>query len=157
MNIYKNLMKSAKIHETLLTILFIIYIVFDFATPYSLLSLVNNSIFQVIIFILTISLFFYVNPFVGILGVISILILFNRSKSNIQNLIPNEISKLDKMISYNQLTKNQNNINNITLEEQMVQKMAPPILESNEVFSFNSITGKLFNARNINESISSIN
>ncbi|MHC5180884.1 MAG: hypothetical protein ACYSOW_03290 [Planctomycetota bacterium] len=155
MNIYKDYIKSVKTHESLLSVLLLIYIVLDIQTPMGLLPLVNNGIFQAIMFLLVISLFFYVNPIISVLAIIALLILLQRSKSAIDYMMPSEVSKMNNLISLNQQQINQEIVEHnieepqVTLEENMVELMAPPVLESNEEFSFSAVSNKLHNAENL--------
>jgi len=158
MNIYKDFIKSTKAHESLLVVILIIYIIFDIHTPTHLLSLVNNGIFQAILIILVISLFFYVNPIISILAIIAVFILIDRSKKQINSFALNENNKFNNMLNYNEIANNNNltqyNANNesVELEVDMVNQMAPPVIESNEQFSFQPVTNKQHNAHNVNES-----
>ena len=155
MNIYKDYIKSVKSHECLLSVLLLIYIVLDIQTPMSLLPLVNNGIFQAIMFLLVISLFFYVNPIISVLAIIALLILLQRSKSAIDYMMPSEVSKMNNLISLNQQQINQEIVEHnmeepqVTLEENMVELMVPPVIESNEEFSFSAVSNKLHNAENL--------
>lgn len=155
MNIYKDYIKSVKTHEALLSVLLIIFIVLDIQTPIFLLALVNNGIFQAIMFLLLASLFFYVNPIISILAVIAFLILLQRSKNRKNYMAPSEINKMNHLISLNQQQINQEIIEHnkeephVTLEEDMVESMVPPVIESNEKFSFSAVTDKLHNAENL--------
>tara|TARA_Y100000389_G_scaffold40891_4_gene35500 strand:+ start:2778 stop:3251 length:474 start_codon:yes stop_codon:yes gene_type:complete len=155
MNIYKDYIKSVKSHELLLSILFIIYIALDIETPISLLSLVNNGIFQAIMFLLVISLFFYVNPIISILAILALLTLIQRSKNAVKYFMPSELEKSKNLITLNQKEINeeilQHNIQepDVSLEENMVKVMAPPVVDSNEEFSFAAVTDKIHNAENL--------
>ena len=157
MNIYKDYIKSVKTHESLLSVLLLIYIVLDIQTPMGLLPLVNNGIFQAIMFLLVISLFFYVNPIISVLAIIALLILLQRSKSAIDYMMPSEVSKMNNLISLNQQQINQEIVEHnmeepqVTLEENMVELMAPPVIESNEEFSFSAVSNKLHNAENLTD------
>ena len=155
MNIYKDYIKSVKTHESLLSVLLLIYIVLDIQTPMGLLPLVNNGIFQAIMFLLVISLFFYVNPIISVLAIIALLILLQRSKSAIDYMMPSEVSKMNNLITLNQEQINKEIVEHnmeeplVTLEENMVELMAPPVIESNEEFSFSAVSNKLHNAENL--------
>ena len=155
MNIYKDYIKSVKSHELLLSILFIIYIALDIETPISLLSLVNNGIFQAIMFLLVISLFFYVNPIISILAILAVFTLIQRSKNAVKYFIPSELEKSKNLITLNQKEINEeileHNIQepDVSLEENMVKVMAPPVVDSNEEFSFAAVTDKIHNAENL--------
>tara|TARA_B100001093_G_C26736603_1_gene974728 strand:- start:588 stop:1091 length:504 start_codon:yes stop_codon:yes gene_type:complete len=163
MNIYKDFIKSTKAHESLLIVILIIYIIFDIPTPHNLLSLVNNGIFQAILIVLVFSLFFYVNPIISILAIIAVFILIDRSKRYMNSLVINEKNKFNNMLNYNQIPNSSNLTNNalnqynanqesVELEVDMVNKMAPPVIESNEQFSFQPVTNKQHNAHNVHES-----
>lgn len=159
MNLYKDFIKSGKIHETLLTIVLLIYIIFDIPTPFFLLDLTQNIYFKVILTILIMSLFLYINPLISCLAIIAVFILFNRSNKEIKSLIPNENTKLQNMTSYNKKDTSTNNLNtskqsSTSLEEEMVSQMAPQIVGSEEVFSFQSVVSKVHNAQNITDDYS---
>lgn len=155
MNIYKDYIKSVKSHELLLSVLFIIYIALDIETPISLLSLVNNGIFQAIMFLLVISLFFYLNPIISILAILALFTLIQRSKNAVKYFMPSELEKSKNLITLNQKEINeeilQHNIQepDVSLEENMVKVMAPPVVDSNEEFSFAAVTDKIHNAENL--------
>ena len=158
MKIYKDFIKSTKAHESFLVIILIIYIIFNIPTPYPLLPLVNNIIFQTILIILVLSLFFYINPIITILAVIAVIILIQRSKKGLNSLNLNETNKYNDMLKYNTNSQpfslNQYNANqdSVALEVDMVNKMAPPVIETNEEFSFQPISLKQHNAQNVNQS-----
>ena len=159
MNLYKDFIKSGKIHETLLTIVLLIYIIFDIPTPFFLLDLTQNIYFKVILTILIMSLFLYINPLISCLAIIAVFILFNRSNKEIKSLIPNENTKLQNMTSYNKQDTSTNNLNTTkqsssSLEVEMVSQMAPQIVGSEEVFSFQSVVPKVHNAQNITDDYS---
>jgi len=163
MNIYKDFIKSTKAHESLLAVILIIYIIFDIQTPNSILGIVNNGIFQTILIILVFSLFFYVNPIISILAVFAVFILFDRTRRRVNSLNLNENNKFNSMLSYNGYSTNSNFINNslieynknqesVELEVDIIKKMAPPVIDSNETFSFQPVTNKQYNAQNVTDS-----
>ena len=86
MNFYKDFIKTTKAHESLLSVLLLIFIVLPIGVPYSLLPLVNNGIFQAILFILVISLYFYVNPVISVLATLAALTLISRSKDGLDGI-----------------------------------------------------------------------
>ena len=155
MNFYKDFIKTTKAHESLLCVLLLIFIILPISVPYSLLPLVNNGIFQALLFILVISLYFYVNPIISVLITLAVLILISRSKYGIDSLVPSENSKLTNLINLNKSNVDSEIMDynlqqpSISLEENMVEKMAPPITSSNEEFSFSAVTDKLHNAENL--------
>ena len=155
MNFYKDFIKRTKAHESLLSVLLLIFIVLPIGIPYSLVPLLNNSIFQTILCILVISLYFYVNPIISILATLAALVLIRRSKDAYLKQSPSELSKLNNLINLNrsdvdsELMKNNFREPSVTLEENIVQKMVPPITNSNEQFSFSAVTDKIHNAESL--------
>ena len=99
MNIYKDFIKSTKAHESLLVVILIFYIIFDIPTPYNLVSLVNNGVFQAILIFLVFSLFFYVNPIISILAIIAVFTLIDRSKRLTNSFVLNENNKFNNMLN----------------------------------------------------------
>ncbi len=148
MNNYKDFIKSIKKHEMLLIVLFIIYIIFDIQTPNYVLSLVNNTLFQTILIIITLSLLLYLNPIISILAIISLFILIHRSKKQLLDMTPSEITKFNNMLNYNNVNKQ----SSVTLEEDVVNKMAPFIIDDNKDYSFQPIIDNQYNAREVTDS-----
>ena len=155
MNFYKDFIKTTKAHESLLSVLLLIFIVLPIGVPYSLLPLVNNGIFQAILFILVVSLYFYVNPIISVLATLAALTLISRSKSGLDGVLPSEITKMNNLLNLNRSDVDSEVMEynlkqpSVSLEENMVQKMVPPITNSNEEFSFSAVTDKLHNAENL--------
>ena len=118
MNIYKDFIKTSKAHEVILAILFIVYTLFEFALPSELLILANNMIVQVILGIMVLTLFLYVNPIVGILAIIALVFFIHRAKKQLNNTVSSEPTRQSIMTSFNA------NNNSITLEEEVVNKMS---------------------------------
>ena len=143
MNNYKDFMKKTKSHETLLIVILILYIIFDIPTPVNLITLFNNKIFQVILAVLIFSLFFYNHPFICILATIAFIILIKRSQQVTQMLIPNETTKAEIINSFNKTATS------VTLEEDMVQKMAPPVIENSENYNYQFLLPNTHNALNL--------
>jgi hypothetical protein len=155
MNFYKDFIKTTKAHESLLSVLLLIFIVLPIGVPYSLLPLVNNGIFQAILFILVVSLYFYVNPVISVLATLAGLTLISRSKDGLDGVMPSEITKMNNLLNLNRSDVDSEVMEynlkqpSISLEENMVQKMVPPITSSNEEFTFSAVTDKLHNAENL--------
>jgi ABC-type multidrug transport system fused ATPase/permease subunit len=155
MNFYKDFIKTTKAHESLLSVLLLIFIVLPIGVPYSLLPLVNNGIFQAILFILVVSLYFYVNPIISVLATLAALTLISRSKNGLDGISPSEITKMNNLLNLNRSDVDSEVMEynlkqpSVSLEENMVQKMVPPITNSNEEFSFSAVTDKLHNAENL--------
>ena len=68
MKFTKDLFKAEKAHQTLLAIVFAIYIIFNIDTPDFLQPLVNNVIGHVVIILLALSVFVHTGPIAGVLG-----------------------------------------------------------------------------------------
>ena len=155
MNFYKDFIKTTKAHESLLSVLLLIFIVLPIGVPYSLLPLVNNGIFQAILFILVVSLYFYVNPIISVLATLAALTLISRSKNGLDGISPSEITKMNNLLNLNRSDVDSEVMEynlkqpSVSLEENMVQKMVSPITSSNEEFSFSAVTDKLHNAENL--------
>jgi hypothetical protein len=145
MNFYKDFIKTTKAHESLLSVLLLIFIVLPIGVPYSLLPLVNNGIFQAILFILVVSLYFYVNPVISVLATLAGLTLISRSKDGLDGVMPSEITKMNNLLNLNRSDVDSEVMEynlkqpSISLEENMVQKMVPPITSSNEEFTFSVV------------------
>lgn len=118
----KTLFKSEKRHQLFLGVLFLIYIVFQIQTPYSLAALINNLYGTIIIIILALSLFAAVNPIIAVLGLFAAVELLRRSKTvtgtNIlTQQLPEQNQKTFDMMAENQFP--------MTLEEEIVAKRSP--------------------------------
>ena len=103
-------------------VVFVLYIIFPFRTPSFLIGVVNTPVGLVTILIITLFLFFYTNPILGVIGFFVAYDLIRRSSVStgnfgIDNYLPTEETKQAKMSSYNQYP--------YTLEQEMVKKMAP--------------------------------
>ena len=118
MNIYKDFIKTSKAHEVILAILFILYTLFEFSLPIDLLIPANNIISQVILGIIVVYLFLYVNPIVGVLAIIALVFFIHRVKKQLNNTVSSEPTRQSIMSSFNV------NNNSITLEEEVVNKMS---------------------------------
>lgn len=132
--------KKEKTGELVLSLLFIIYIIFGYKTPALLAKAIDNIFGKVIVVIIAILLFAKCHPILGVLGFIVAYVLIKRSEIKtgtygIENYMPTEEKKASNLSFYNQFP--------YTLEEEMVSKMAPiehtvsgkpsysPVLENN--------------------------
>lgn len=124
MDIYRDLMRKARAHELVLGGLFVLYSGLDIETPDFLADFANSNIGVIVILAFAISLFMYLNPIVAILGLVACYELIRRSRGG-------SLVTPDKMISY--LPQSQPNCRDLnaynqfskTLEQEMVEKMAP--------------------------------
>lgn len=122
MNLFKDFLKTSKTHEYLLAALLLIYIALDIQTPMELAPIVNNLFFQLLLVVVIVSMFFYVNPLIGILAIIAGYIFVHRSRVLGPAAIPNESVKHELMQTFN--TPKAVSASG-SLEVEIVQKMAP--------------------------------
>jgi predicted membrane protein len=120
---FKKLFQSLKPLEIGLLVVFIIYIVFPIQTPDFLASSVDSSLGMLSIFIITIYLFLNFNPIVAVVYIYVGYELLRRSsqktgKVTIMQYTPTQ-SKKDKEM------KDMNPLQEKTLEEEIVEQMAP--------------------------------
>ena len=150
MNLFKDFLKSSKTHEYLLAALFLIYIALDIQTPMELAPVVNNLFFQLLLGVLIVSMFFYVNPLVAVLAVIAGYTFIHRSRNLGPAAIPNESVKQELMQTFN-APKTSPTPGSLELE--LVQKMAPstrPPLVDNT--NFQPVLGDTHNASSLADS-----
>ena len=109
--------------EIALLVLFIIYIVFPIQTPSILASCINTPLSLVLIFVITLYLFFYTHPVIGIIYIFVAYELLRRSSLTMgQNVMlqftPSEEIRTNEMVKMNPVQQS-------TLEEQVIAQMAP--------------------------------
>ena len=115
--------KSITPVDAVLLILFIIYLVFPIATPDFLAGVIDTPLGMIIIFAITISLFVYTNPILGILCIFVAYELLRRSSK--QTGASAYVQYTPTQAKRNQEMKNMNPPAATSLEEEIVQKMAP--------------------------------
>jgi len=107
-------------------VVFVIYIIFPFRTPSFLVGIVNTPLGLLVILVVTLFLFLYTNP---ILGVVYIFVAYEliRRTSLVKTGVPdNHIVRSSQ--SENQKTAQMvqmNPVRTLTLEEDVISKMAP--------------------------------
>ena len=116
-------LKSLTQLEMVLLIVFIVYIVLPIQTPNFIAGSVDSPLGMLVIFIVTVYLFFNVNPIVAVVYVFVAYELIRRSSNkpgrvNIVNYTPSQTIKNAEMKEMNPPKKS-------TLEEEVVEKMAP--------------------------------
>ena len=122
MELFQNLLKRSNQHQLLLAVLFVIYILFNIETPHPLAQLIDNIYGNIVVVLFALSFFFHSDPVVGVLGLLAAYELIKRSSDKtgtaaIKNYLPSEYHKGKQFTAFNQFP--------VTLEEQMVAKMAP--------------------------------
>ena len=141
MNSFASVFKSFSTLEISLLIIFILYLVLPIQTPGYLAPSINSSFGMIIIFIVTIYLFFYSNPILAIIYIFVGYELLRRSsvytgKVTLQTYTPSQAKINQEMIDMNPPKV-------VTVEEEVISKMAPiphdyvettfrPIMEKNE-------------------------
>lgn len=129
--------KSLSSLESSLLVVFILYLVLPIQTPQVLAGTVDSPLGMLAIFIVTIYLFFYSNPVLAIVYVFVAYELLRRSSQvtgriGIVQYTPTQVKKDSEMRAMNPPVVE-------TLEEQVVQKMAPigrsdPIVYTSSTF-----------------------
>lgn len=109
--------------EILLFIIFVLYIVFPFETPSSIAYMVDSPLGMISIFCVTLYLFLYTNPVLGILYIFVAYELLRRSsnvtaRSAIIQYVPSQSNKDAELKQMNPPVEK-------TLEEEMVDIRAP--------------------------------
>jgi uncharacterized membrane protein len=117
-----DLLKAEKRHQLLLGVVFVIYILMNTRTPQTLAGLVDNLYGNIAVVVIALSVFAHSNPVVGILALVAAYELIKRSNVDtgdhaVRNYLPSEKSKVMDFSRYNDFP--------VTLEEQVVTKMAP--------------------------------
>jgi len=119
--------KSLSPLEIAALVIFIIYVVFPFRTPQFLAGTVNTPIGLIVILIVTLYLFFYTNPILGVVYIFVAYELLRRSSlvknggtgdSYMMKYTPDEADRANKMVEMNPPHAK-------TLEEEIVSTMAP--------------------------------
>jgi uncharacterized membrane protein (DUF485 family) len=118
-----NLFKSFSKLEIILLVIFILYIVLPIQTPGFLAGAIDSSLGMLTIFIITVYLFFHVNPVLAVVYIFVAYELLRRSASKtggvtLLKYTPTQAKKDAELKAMNPPLVE-------TLEEQVVQKMAP--------------------------------
>ena len=134
--------------QFLLFILFVLYIIFNIQTPEPIASMVDSTLGYVVIIGLFALMAVNLHPVVTLVGIFAIYLLFKRSSISTGSLamtkfLPTENVKSQYLSAFNQFP--------VTLEEEVVQQMAP--LQSGPSMgpkSFSPILNDLHDAANVN-------
>jgi hypothetical protein len=108
--------------QFLLLIIFVVYIVFNVQTPQPFASMIDSTLGYVIIIALFAILAININPIITVIGIFAVYLLFKRSSISTGSLamtkfLPTENVKSQNLSAFNQFP--------VTLEEEVVQQMAP--------------------------------
>lgn len=112
--------------EIVALVIFVLYIIFPFRTPSFLIGVINTPVGLVTILIITLFLFFYTNPILGVVYIFVAYELIRRSSlvssgaadNYIVRSSPSEIQKAAEMTVMNP-------VHVVSLEEDVISKMAP--------------------------------
>ena len=109
--------------EILIFILFVLYLVFPVQTPVFLMSYISSPFGIVIVLLLTLCVFFYTNPVLGVLALFVAYEFMRRSTLVTGKVVtvkytPTQIKKDKEMAAMNPPK-------DVTLEEQLVYELAP--------------------------------
>jgi len=120
-----NLFKSFSPLEIVLLVIFILYIVLPIQTPRFLSVMIDSSLGMLSIFIVTIYLFFHVNPILAVVYIFVAYELLRRSANKGGNGNVTLFQYTPSQAKKDAELKEMNPPQPETLEEQIVQKMAP--------------------------------
>ena len=133
--------------EILVFVLFVIYLVFQIHTPSVLIPFISSPFGITIVLIITLLVFFYTNPILGVLSLFVAYEFIRRSMSVVGKVVtvkytPTQMKKDMEMVAMNPPKV-------VTLEEDIVSKMAPygmsePI--KMEISSFKPVAENINNA-----------
>jgi hypothetical protein len=107
-------------------VIFVIYIIFPFKSPAFLSGTVNTPIGLVVILVVTLYLFFYTNPILGVVYIFVAYELIRRSslvrRGSADNyMVRSSPSEIQRAVEMEQM----NPVRTVTLEEDVISKMAP--------------------------------
>ena len=116
-----SVLKSARKHELLLTVLIVLYVVLNVPTPDAIAPYIDTPLGNIAVVVVALSFFMHSHAVVGVLGLFAAYVLIRRSAANgsaaIESYVPSEKRKSEELSAFNQFP--------VTLEEQMVALRAP--------------------------------
>lgn len=115
--------KSLSTLEIVVLVVFVVYLIFPLPTPQLIAPFINGSFGMLTVFIVVILIFLYTNPILGVVFIFVAYELLRRSAAvyKAQPMMkhsPTERKKTQEMVRMNPPKET-------TLEEQVIQKMAP--------------------------------
>lgn len=122
MKALKNFLRVKDNNLLILGVVLIVYILLDVKTPHTIAPALDSTVGNVVVVSLAVVLFRQSNPVIGVLGLIAAYLLIRRSSIEtgthaIRTALTSERAKVRDFNRYNQFP--------VTLEEEMVKKMAP--------------------------------
>lgn len=128
----KKFIKAEKSHQLLLSVVFVIYILLNVQTPKMLAGLVDNLVGNVVVVLVALTILMNSHPVVGVLALVVAYELIRRSSVStgtyaIANYLSSEKEKIEDFAKYNDFP--------VTLEEEVVSKMAPLVRNDDAPYS----------------------
>jgi len=119
-----NFLKSVSTLEIILFIVFVIYLVFPIPTPSFLIPVIDSPLGLGVVVVITIYVFFFTTPILAILSVLVAYELLRRSSviSSVEYPISPYLPTQHKK---DVIIKQMNPVKKVTLEEEVIQTMAP--------------------------------
>jgi hypothetical protein len=122
MDSFSDLFKKENSGQVVLAILFIVYLISGYKTPDSVAGVIDTIYGKIVVVLVALVLFSYVNPILGVLGFIVAFDLIRKSSMStgtfaLDNYVPTEVKKESNLNAMNQFP--------YTLEQEVVKKMAP--------------------------------
>ena len=144
---FKKLLSFEKVHQLVIVVLLVLYLLLDVEIPFYLANLVDTTVGNIVVVLLAVTLLLSSNVIIGLLGCVAAYELIQRSRSVTGNLQLKQIQNAEK-IKVDML----NNYNDypVSLEEEVVSKMAPLVHDSSNVnVSFKPVLNNLHDASSI--------
>lgn len=116
------LLKNKNLPQVLLAVVFAIYLIMGYKTPEPLASFIDTIPGKLIVLVIFVSLFYIVNPVLGVLGLLVAFQLIRSSSFTtgtyaVNRYVPSEYKKSTELSAFNQFP--------YTLEQEVVTKMTP--------------------------------
>lgn len=140
----ENLFKPANIAQTVLIVLFILFLSMSQPLPIEIARMIDTPIGTIIVIMVSLSLFMYSNPVLAIFGLFVAFEILRRSGMNSLNFyMPTEAKKWEAVKEANKV--------DYTLEQEVIKNMAPLVNSNlmNRDYSFNPITNNTHDAENL--------
>ncbi len=114
--------KKENMGQLALAILFIIYLITGYQVPQPIAGMIDTLFGKIVVVIISLSLFAYMNPILAVLGLLVAFDLIRKSTMTtgtfgMENYMPCEEKKMSQFTAFNQFP--------YTLEQEVVKKMAP--------------------------------
>lgn len=144
---FKKLLSFEKLHQFVIVVLLTLFLLLDVEIPLYLANLVDTTVGNIVVVLLALSLLLSSNIIIGLLGCVAAYELIQRSRSVTGNLQLKQIQnaekiKMDMLNNYNDYP--------LTLEEEVVSKMAPLVHENSNVnVTFKPVLNNLHDASSL--------